>query len=437
MIFFSNNSRQQQVSNVLEKYNLYYRNLSQKGKHKFVKRVLSFEKEMAVIGKGISITDDMRLILYSYITQLTFGLKDYFLSGYDYINVYPDSFSLKNNDEFSDGVTYNNKIIGISWKKFSEGHLLVADGENIFFYQLGMALVQTVKNRANFDQHFGSYLDNWFDVFTKESKGKSNVLNIIDIHNEVDFVFAKLVEIFFEKPLTFQEELPNTYAHFCLLMNQNPLQIYQDYEYKKDFFNTENLIYNLPEKVKKTYKYNSSHWSYYLPIFSAILLFIFRFHVMEHMVINWFEILSIIFVVSIFTSVIMFKKVQEKSIYFNLLECWIINLLGFVPIGFLLFVTAGLWINFNEQVTYHDIEKIDINEIQIRKRGLQIESFTFYFNDKFLNDYPLTRTIDIANNEMFQNIQLPAQMKLTICKGIAGFDIIKNKEVITNEHTGY
>jgi hypothetical protein len=158
---------------------------------------------------------------------------------------------------------------------------------------------------------------------------------------------------------------------------------------------------------------------------------------MEHMVINWFEILSTIFVVSIFTSVIMFKKVQEKFIYFNLLECWIINLLGFVPIGFLLFVTAGLWINFKEQVTYHDIEKIDINEIQIRKRGLQIESFTFYFNDKFLNDYPLTRTIDIANNEMFQNIQLPAQMKLTICTGIAGFDIITNKEVITNEHTGY
>ena len=74
MNFFSNNSRQQQVSNVLEKYNLYYRNLSQKGKEKFAKRVLSFEKEMAVIGKGINITDDMRLILFSYITQLTFVL---------------------------------------------------------------------------------------------------------------------------------------------------------------------------------------------------------------------------------------------------------------------------------------------------------------------------------------------------------------------------
>ena len=114
MDFFSNNSRQNQVSNVLEKYNLYFRNLSKKGKHKFVKRVLSFEKEMAVIGKGIQITDDMRLILYSYITQLTFGLKNYFLSGYDYINVYPDSFSLKNNNEFIEGVTYNNKIIGIA-----------------------------------------------------------------------------------------------------------------------------------------------------------------------------------------------------------------------------------------------------------------------------------------------------------------------------------
>lgn len=437
MDFFSNNSRQQQVRNVLEKYNLYFRNLSEKGKLKFVKRVLSFEKEMAVIGKGIAITDDMRLILYSYITQLTFGSKDYFLSGYDYINVYPDSFSLKNKDEFNDGVTYNNKIIGISWKKFSEGHLLVGDGENLFFYQLGSALVQTVKNGATFDQHFGSYLDNWFDVFIKESNGKSHVLNIIGNDNELDYVFAKLVEIFFEKPLSFQEEMPNTFAHLCLLLNQNPLQIDQDYDYKMEFFNTENLIYNLPQKVKKTYKYNSSHWSYYLPLLSGILLFIFRYHIIEHVIINWTEIFTIIFVVSIFTSPILYKKVQEKSIYFNLLEFWIINLLGFVPIGFLLVVTAGLWINFNPQLTIHEIENIDINEIKTRRRGIHIESFTFYFKDNFLNDYPMARTIDIDHNEMYQNVQLPAQMKLTICKGIAGFDTILNKQIITNEHTGY
>ena len=434
MNFFSKNSRHQQVWNVLEKYNLYFRNLSQKGKLKFIKRVLSFEKEMAVIGKGISITDDMRLILYSYITQLTFGLNDYFLSGYDYINVYPDSFSLKNNDEFSDGVTYNNKIIGISWKKFSEGHLLVADGENLFFYQLGIALVQSVNNGAAFDQHFGSYIDNWFDVFKKESKGKSQVLNIIGNNNELDFVFAKLVEIFFEKPLTFQQEMPNTFAHLCLLLNQNPLQIDQDYDYKMEFFNTENLIYSLPKKVKKTYKYNSSHWSYYLPLFTGVFVFIFIFHVMEFVVINWTEIFSIVLIVSVLTAIVTYKKIKEKAIYYNFIEYWVIHLLGFVPIGFLLVVTSGLWINFNPKVSIHEIESIDINEIRTRRQGKQIESFTFYFKDGFLNNYPTTRTIDIDHNEMYQNVQLPAKMKFTICNGIAGFDIIKNKEVITNNN---
>lgn len=434
MDFFSNNSRHQQVRNVLEKYNLYFRNLSQKGKLKFVKRVLSFEKEMAVIGKGIPITDDMRLILYSYITQLTFGLKDYFLSGYDYINVYPDSFSLKNNDEFSDGVTYNNKIIGISWKKFSEGHLLVADGENLFFYQLGMALVQSVNNGAAFDQHFGSYIDNWFDVFKKESNGKSQVLNIIGNDNELDLVFAKLVEIFFEKPLTFQEEMPNTYAHFCLLLNQNPLQIDQDYKYKITFFTTENLIYKLPKKVKKTYKYNSSHWSYSSPLFAGILLFFFRYEVFESIVINWTEIFTIIIVVSVFSSVITYKKVQKKLIFYNFFEYWAFNLFGFVPICFFIVVTASLWINFNPQVTIHEIESIEINEVETRHDGIQIESFVFYFKDDFLYDYPSARTIDIDHNEMYQNVQLPAQMKFTICEGIAGFDIIKNKEVITNNN---
>jgi Mlc titration factor MtfA (ptsG expression regulator) len=437
MDFFGNNSRHQQVSNVLEKYNLYFRNLSNKGKLKFVKRVLNFEKEVAIVGKGIEVTDDMRLILYSYLTQLTFGLKKYFLSGYDYINVYPDSFSLKNNDEFNDGVTYNNKIIGISWKKFSEGHLIAKDGENLFFYQLGMALVQTVKNGATFDQHFGSYLDKWFSIFEQEYKGKSNLVNLQGNETEVDYVFAKLLEIFFEKPLTFQEEMPNTYAHFCLLLNQNPLQIDEDYDYKLEFFATENLIYQLPEKVKKTYKYNSSHWSYYLPLLAGAMLFIFRVHFMEHIIINWLEIFLIVFVISIFTSLISYHKIKEKSIYFSLLEFWIINLLGFVPIGFLLLVTIGLWINYNPQVTTHEIGDIDINEIRTRRRGIQIESFTFYFKDDFLDDYPMARTIDIDENEMYQNIRLPAQMKLTICKGIAGFDVIKNKEVIRHEHTRY
>jgi hypothetical protein len=158
---------------------------------------------------------------------------------------------------------------------------------------------------------------------------------------------------------------------------------------------------------------------------------------MEHIVINWTEIISIVLAVSIFTSLILYKKIQEKSIYYNLLEFWIINLLGFVPISFLLMVTAGLWINFNPQASIHKIQNIDINEIIVRKKGIQIESFTFYFQDNFLYDYPMARTIDIEDNKMFQNVQLPAQMELTICKGIAGFDIIKNKEVITNEHTRY
>ena len=104
--------------------------------------------------------------------------------------------------------------------------------------------------------------------------------------------------------------------------------------------------------------------------------------------------------VSIFTSLILYKKIQEKSIYYNLIEFWIINLLGFVPISFLLMVTAGLWINFNPQASIHEIENIDINEINVRKKGIQIESFTFHFQDNFLNDYPMARTIDIEDNKM-------------------------------------
>ena len=50
MNIFEKNSRQYQVGVLLENFNLYYRNLNQKGKVKFVNRILNIEKEITFFG---------------------------------------------------------------------------------------------------------------------------------------------------------------------------------------------------------------------------------------------------------------------------------------------------------------------------------------------------------------------------------------------------
>jgi len=437
MTIFEKNNEHEQVGILLENFNLYYRNLSQKGKLKFVYRVLNLEKVLIFKGQGIVVSPEMKGILLSYIAQLTFGLNDYFLTGYEYINVYPDSFYLKNNDEFNDGVTYNNKIICISWKKFSEGHLLAADGENLFFYQLGIALVQTVNNGIAFDQHFGSYLDIWFKVFEKESEINKNVTKyIVNNQQEKDFVFSKLLEAFFEKPYKLKTDLPNTFAHLCLLLNQNILNISNDYKFEKLFFKTENLLIPLPKKVIKTYQYNVSHWTYKLPFLSIISIFFFYLHLFPKIVINLLEIITFITIIGTINALLSYNYISRKQIYQNKFEYWIVSVLGITPTPFLLVVLLSYFINFNPKITYHNIDKVVVNDV-IKSNNSFIESFTFYLTDNFLANYKQARTIEINQFIDYQNIGNSKQLKLTIAKGITGFDIITEKQIIIDEHSRY
>ncbi|MES2381583.1 MAG: zinc-dependent peptidase [Bacteroidota bacterium] len=437
MNFFEENNKHTSAGILLEKFNLYYRNLNPEAKKKFVSRVFKIDREIKVLGRGIEVTDDMRYILLSYIAQLTFGLKGFFLTGYEYIYVYPEAFTLRDSNNINEGVTYTNKIIAVSWKKFSEGHLLANDGENIFFYQLGMALVQTVNNGVYFDQHFGSYIDTWYEIYLTESKLNPNTNKYVGTSQEFDYIFSRLLEAFFEKPLELKQAFPNSFAHLCLLLNQNPLNAHNDYLFENSFFKDDNLTTPLPKQVKKIYKYNRTHWSYKLPIFTFAMGFFFYLHLLEKVVINISEAVIIVFVLSVATIGLTYRFIKPKMIYHNIFEYWLICLFGFVPIGFFSLIVLSLYINFNPQTTYHAIDQIEINETYNRKRGTTIKSFTFYFKDKFLNDYPYARTIDIRDNNGYQNIISPSTMKLTISKGIAGFDIIQNKEVIIDEHTGY
>jgi Mlc titration factor MtfA (ptsG expression regulator)/predicted membrane protein len=439
--FFTSNSRQILVGNLLEKFNLYYRELSPKAKHKFVRRLLKIEKELIVIGKGIDITDDMRQILLSYIVQLTFGFKKYFLTGYEYIYVYPSSFSLKGNNETNDGLTYNEKMIIISWQKFSEGHLIRNDGENIFFFQLGMALTQTVRNGYYFDQHFASYLDVWFSVFEKESNNNIYTNQFVGANSSNDYVFSRMIEAFFENPKDLKKAFPNSFAHLCLLLNQNPLAPSNDYVYDYKQFDNEHLKVELPRKVTRMYQYNALHWSYNLPIFTFIAAIVFCLYLMQYIIINYLEVLGILFIGSVIAVLTTYKMVKSRKMYSNILVYWLICFTGFVPLGFFFSAVFSYFINFSPQISTHTIHNIEVTYTYSgrgnARRTKTAESYTFNFTDGFLANYPSVRTI-YASEYWNANLFKPdAQVSLAVSRGITGFNVITKKEILENEYSRY
>jgi hypothetical protein len=187
------------------------------------------------------------------------------------------------------------------------------------------------------------------------------------------------------------------------------------------------LRFALPKKVFKTYKYNISHWTYKLPLFSALVLFFFYLHAFPIIIINFFEIFVIIGFIGLAVTFLTFNYVNKKQIYHNKFEYFLICVFGFTPIPFLLVVLLSLTVNYNPQTTYHPI--LDIKKSR--------DWLIFELEDKFLDDYIQTRKIFIDNNTNLGTIGRAKQMKFTIAKGISGFYIITEKEVITNEHTRY
>lgn len=413
----------------LNQYNLYYRNLSEKGRAKFVKRLQAQSEEVKVMGKGITLSTEQKMLLLSNVVQLTFGLKGHFLEGYEYIFVYPESFQLKGSSEEKEGVTYTSKIIVVSWRKFSEGHLIPGDGENIFLYQLAQALVQSVYNSYAFDQRFGSYMDTWYEVFKSELGVEAHPLLQLCRNDAVDHAFPRCVELFFEKPLEFIRQLPDTYAHLCVLLNQDTRNIDHDYAYERANFTSTYLKTPLPSKIKTLFKYNQFHWSMNTPFFGVMVAPVVFYILLSSIVIQ----VSTALLLSLLCSAIYFiagrKYVSQRMIYKSKTGYAITCLLGFGPITLTLLMLLSLWINFNETLSRHPVAEYERNIYYNRGRSYT-KTVTFYFADNFLQDYEEARTIstdDIPDGRVFNH---PMMLEYRIATGFLGFKIIKHKHII-------
>ncbi len=422
-----------QWDSFLYNYHLYYRNLNESGKKRFVKRVNSILNNLTIIGKeGLQVTAEIKILVVANLVQLTFGLKNYWLYGYEYIYLYPESFSLPNQNEAVAGSTFQQKIIALSWRNFAIDHLKANDGHNISLAQYALGLIQTVFNGNRYDQKFGSYIDTWFEIINKEIALKVNNDGFGGLEYTSDNIkptFAKCVELFFEKPSFFKKELPTSYAHFCLLLNQDPLNVSENYAYNLERISKKNVLSPLPKFISIHYKYKDWHWIYNLPFIGIFTTPLLLFYLTENLLVRTEHILLIMFIVGSVLAISFYKPLQQIYLFKNFGLLWLSSICGYGPllVGSLLSINQIHGYDFSAEYSKHQVASYYLKEIPSNPK--EARQIVFNFSDDYLIDFPKARTFDFNSQPLTNKLTFFNEIGYEIRHGLIGIPIVTKREL--------
>lgn len=423
----------------LEKYFPYYRNLNEDGKKVFLERVQQNLRNLDIHGKeNQEVNTMMRVLLMATLTQLTFGLKRYYLSSFSQIFVYPDTFFSRHANDWMDATTFKENLIALSWRHFEQGILNEADGSNLGLKEFAYALERTVYNGKRHDLYFAGYLDKWLDLAddTRSDNPKQwEALFGAHTTQRISY-FPNSVVLFFEQPYAFKQTFPDLYAHLCVLLNQNPLAITENYKYTPEGFKTIKLYTQLPEKVYPSYQHVSWHWLYNTlfigPVATPILYYLF---ILPNTVINIEEIFLAIGILSAVLTIAFYSYNQRCRLFRNGFFLFGFNVLGGANMLLFIMLSINLLVPIQTTTTLtHDIAYYS-TVYERNQKSQTLVDLEFYFEDKYLEDYPTARRIGINDiksyDKQFESIQF------TTRRGLFGVTCITNKVIIyQDEYSG-
>ena len=424
---------------LLDKFNLYFRELSEPGKQKFLERIDVLHEDIRVIGKDMDITPEIKCILLSYFVQLTFGLENYTIGDFDTIYLYEKEFANSRGNGFKTGQTYHSKIIALSWYHFSESHLKVRDGDNLGYYLIAQAMVQALKNGKSTDDIFVGYYKTASEIVIDELlRNKTlpffNNNKLLILERDFDSLFPMLTELFFETPEELSRTLPDTYTRLCILFNQDPMAFDMDYQLDKNKYRNKKNVSPIPEKIKKVYSYYTSHWTHNLPLINIIIIPVFFiYYIRPHILLTQKELWLVLLGFGIFIYLISRKFLLERGLFKS--EFWLIfnTFLGFSPSILFLLFWSSLYLNFAAVSTDHQIEGRDTIFKKTRKGHVRVNSFVYHLSDRFLEEYPEARTI-FPEDIIPENFPEHPILHYTISTSIFGFKVVNTKELIEDPH---
>jgi MtfA peptidase len=219
-------NRQVDFDLLLDHYNPYYRSLSSAGRDRFLKRVLQFIESKTFEYVDIQRDESMPLLIGAAAVQLTFGLDRFQLDYFKTIYVIKDRYTYGGSTTPYEGHVSEDGIY-LSWTHFLREFADYGDGQNVGLHEMAHAL--TYVNFTVSEGRDTSFHDTFINfskvarpIFERMKAGETNLLSPYAATNYQEF-WAVSVETFFERSLDFKTQLPDLYAAFCTLLNQDPL----------------------------------------------------------------------------------------------------------------------------------------------------------------------------------------------------------------------
>jgi Mlc titration factor MtfA (ptsG expression regulator) len=214
----------QEIEQSLTKYFPYYNNLNEALKVVFKKRLQQFIKNKIFIIHAKEGYKEMPILLSAAAIQITFGLENYMLSYFKYLQIHPEEYFAANSFRVLAGHVQGNSIT-IAFNQLLKGNQIANDGSNVGLHEMAHALYyqEIIINQTphdSFDYLFEKVLEEGEEVYAFKHK---NTLFSDYAFKELQEFWAESVEIFFEKPQQMQQFFPELFEIICNLLQQNPL----------------------------------------------------------------------------------------------------------------------------------------------------------------------------------------------------------------------
>ena len=206
----------------------FYKRLSPKKQRYFDHRVLNFIKHTPFVSReNIEITFEMKLLVASTSTMLTFGMQRYLYSVIDAIIIYPSSFQGAASDNFHAG-EFNPKlkVIVFSWDNFYKGIKISDNNLNLGIHEFSHALLFESTRKKGYGSTSNSIFSDYYTEISNDLKKPEILQSYIESSyfrdyaylNSVEFI-AVILEHFFETPSEFEARFPELYGKVKKMIN--------------------------------------------------------------------------------------------------------------------------------------------------------------------------------------------------------------------------
>jgi Mlc titration factor MtfA (ptsG expression regulator) len=277
-----------EYNKLLENNNPYFKSLSDKGKHKFVHRTLLIQSELEFQGReDFVITDEVKILISGCIAQLTFGFSNPLIPNLKGVVIFPGIFYSKLSEAWVKGLAMGNGVVFLSWEDFVSGYEPDTATYNLGLHEFAHILRLSVNDSYEDNFRLFHYYDDWeahgASTFTQIRNAKQDFFREYGGTNQAEF-FSVCIENFFEVPQAFCEKFPKVYWHLCFLMQQNPLNVTEDYAFDKEDTEEANMkiVEPMPELNFFLSDFEYKIWQYIetkkynliIPLFLSIAFFV-------------------------------------------------------------------------------------------------------------------------------------------------------------------